>query len=124
MLLLALANILNAQDNLKAASSGAPAEYDVKAAFLLNFARFTEWPQRSERAASSFAICIFGDDPFGDSLDRIVSGESISGRPFVVKHIREWPDSCEILFVPASYPSPAALLPQVARDVLTVTGGM
>ena len=105
----------------KPAQQGSPAEYDVKAAFLLNFTRFVDWPQTpTERAASAFSICILGDDPFGDSLNRIVSGESIKGRPLRVKRIRKWPDACEVLFIPASQPSSKAMLADVGRDVLTV----
>ena len=108
------------QNNLKPSPAGTPGEYDVKAAFLLNFARFVEWPQPSERPASPFVICILGEDPFGDSLTRIIAGESISGRPFVVKHLRKWPDSCEMLFISASYDSQSGTLAQVGPDVLTV----
>ena len=109
------------QNNLKAAPPAAPAEYDVKAAFLLNFTHFVEWPKTSpERAAAPFTICIFGEDPFGESLKRIVASEAIGGRPILVKRIRKLPDGCELLFIPASQPSQAALLAQAGPDVLTV----
>ena len=117
--LFSLPSIL-AQKGPKPLPNGTAAEYDIKAAFLLNFARFVEWPQPSERAGSPFAICILGDDPFGDSINHIIAGESISGRPFAVKHLRRWPDSCELLFISASYPSQASVLAQVGTDVLTV----
>ena len=120
LLLLTFLPILLAQSSLKPAPTGTPGEYDVKAAFLLNFARFVEWPQPSERPVSPFAICILGEDPFGDSLTRIVAGESISGRPFVVKHLRKWPDSCEMLFMSASYDSQSGTLAEVGPNVLTV----
>ncbi len=101
------------------APAGTAAEYDVKAAFLLNFAKFVDWP-RAERAASPFAICILGDDPFGDSLNRIIAGESLSGRPIEVKHLQRWQASCEMLYISASYPSQASVLSEVGSDVLTV----
>ena len=109
------------QNNLKAAPPTGPAEYDVKSAFLLNFIRFVEWPKLPpERAAEPFSICIFGDDPFGSSLNRIIAGEKIEGRPMVVKHIRKLPDACELLFIPESQPSQPGVLAQAGPDVLTV----
>ena len=51
----------------------APLEYEVKAAFLLNFTRFIEWPDSALASADQpFSICIVGENPFGDALDRIV----------------------------------------------------
>jgi hypothetical protein len=112
---------LSAFGQSKSPQPGGPPEYDVKAAFLLNFTRFVEWPQPSpQRAAEPFSICILGDDPFGDSLNRIIAGEKIAGRPILIKHIRKFPDACELLFIPASEPSQAAVLSQARRDVLTV----
>jgi hypothetical protein len=121
MLLLAFSHIPGGlgQNNAKARND-APGEYDVKGAFLLNFARFVEWPRTSERGASPLSICILGDDPFRDSLNRLVSGESIGSRPLVVKHLGKWSDACEILFIPASYPSQASLLAEIGPGVLTV----
>ena len=41
-------------------------EYQVKAAYLYNFGKFIEWPASARLSKSdSFAICIFGRDPFG-----------------------------------------------------------
>ena len=109
------------QNNLKAAASGDAAEYDVKAAFLLNFIRFVEWPQPPpERMDSPFAICILGDDPFGNSLTRVISGETIGGRRLVVRRLRKWPDACEVLFMSASHSSQAATLALSGSTVLTV----
>ena len=40
-------------------------EYRVKAAFLLNFAKFVEWPAGETPASESpIAICVIGEDPF------------------------------------------------------------
>jgi|SRR5450755_4372659 hypothetical protein len=44
-------------------------EYQVKAAFVFNFAKFVEWPLdtfKSENAPIVF--CVFGHDPFGSAL--------------------------------------------------------
>src|SRR6266571_4877191 len=54
-------------------------EYAVKAAFLYNFARFTEWPADSFASDSApFVLCIVGRDPFGQALEA-VEGRSVKG---------------------------------------------
>jgi hypothetical protein len=115
-----LAPVICGQHIRKPQSEGF-AEYDIKAAFLLNFTRFVTWPAPpAERAASPFAICVFGNDPFGNVLDRTVASETVGSRPLVVRRIRKWPDSCDVLFLPAAESSEASVLTQVGKDVLTV----
>src|SRR2546425_7693406 len=80
-------------------------EYDLKAAFLFNFARFVEWPAEAfADATSPFTIGILGDDPFGKSLDAIVASETVRDRPLLVRRYRsvEQVDTCHILFVSSS----------------------
>ena len=38
-------------------------EYQVKAAFLYNFAKYVEWPP--EASGTAVTLCIGGRDPFG-----------------------------------------------------------
>lgn len=80
-------------------------EYDLKAAFLFNFAQFVEWPAEAFAEASSpFVICILGEDPFGGSLEEIIAHEAIHGRKIVVRRHRnvEEISTCHILYVSAS----------------------
>src|SRR5579883_1484108 len=66
-----------------------PTEYDVKAAFLLNFTKFIEWPESAfESASAPFRICIAGEDPFGDALDKMMQGESVGRHRLEVRRIR------------------------------------
>jgi YfiR/HmsC-like len=87
------------------AGDQAPTEYQVKAAFLLNFARFVEWPPRAFASATSpLGVCVLGEDPFGEALDRAVLGKTLSDRTLMVrrgKKLQEL-DGCEILFISAS----------------------
>jgi hypothetical protein len=87
------------------AGAQSSAEYDVKAAYLYNFAKFIEWPAEAFPSADTpFAICVLGPDPFGRALDDIVEGERIHGRPLVVRRLTGWDGAelCHILFVSAS----------------------
>jgi hypothetical protein len=56
-------------------------EYQVKAAFLFNFAKFIDWPEKSfPDARSPFVICVVGRDPFGNALDGYLYGKTIGSR--------------------------------------------
>src|SRR6185295_10763354 len=59
-----------------------PTEYEVKAAFLYNFARFVEWPAEARHdPGTPFVIAVLGHDPFGGVLDETVAGKTVGGRP-------------------------------------------
>ena len=62
-----------------------PAEYEVKSAFLFHFARLTEWPASSLPAGEPFVLAVIGQDPFGEALDRVLEGQTVQGRPLVVR---------------------------------------
>jgi hypothetical protein len=97
----------------------APTEYQVKAAFLFNFARFVEWPPSAfETATSPIGVCVLGDDPFGESLNRVVAGKTLGDRTMMVrrgKKLREL-GGCEILFISASE---RPRLPEILEELRT-----
>jgi uncharacterized protein DUF4154 len=105
--------------------SGGASEYDLKAAFLFNFAQFVEWPRDAFAASTTpITIGILGDDPFGARLDSLVAGETIQNRRLIVRRYRsiEQIDACHILFIAASE---AGRWEQIAkalshRSILTV----
>ena len=56
-----------------------PVEYQVKAAFLYNFAKFIEWPNQAFPARdSAFTICL-ADDSFHTAVEKAVQGEVWNG---------------------------------------------
>jgi len=80
-------------------------EYDIKAAYLFNFAQFVQWPPQAFSSPSApMVIGILGSDPFGGKLDRIVRGEVLRGHRLTVRHVGGTGDlrSCQILFIPKS----------------------
>ena len=81
----------------------APNEYRVKAAFILNFARFIEWPSDAYGDGSWLVVGIVGDDPFGGSFDQL-NGNTINGRRIAIKHLKatDYLKGCQILFVSSS----------------------
>jgi hypothetical protein len=88
-----------------AAAQGVANEYQVKAAFLYNFAKFVEWPDGTfANSTSAFTVCVFGKDPFGKALDDAILGKRISERVTTLaraKRVQELPE-CQIVFVSAS----------------------
>ena len=83
------------------AQKSKPTDYQVKAVYLINFARFVEWPEKPGTQQDSFTICVLGPDPFGRTLDTVLAGEKIGGRSAVAKRVSTPQDSvdCRILFV-------------------------
>jgi len=75
-------------------------EYEVKAAFIFNFAKFTTWPGEEGRK-DPFRICIVGGDPFGPVIDATVRGKQVRGRDLTVERHILSDDlvGCEIVFV-------------------------
>jgi hypothetical protein len=88
-----------------AACPATPDEYQVEAVFLLHFTQFVEWPaQALSDPHTPFVIGVLGRDPFGSALDDVVRGESVNGRPLVVKRFAAAANlsPCQILFIDRS----------------------
>ena len=63
-------------------------EYQIKAAYLYNFAKFVEWPaQRFANDQAPLVIGILGKDPVGEGLQAIAQNHKINGRNIVIKQI-------------------------------------
>jgi hypothetical protein len=108
-----------------AQSARAP-EYEVKAAFLFNFAKFVDWPAQAFAAPSApLHICVLGRDPFGDALSRIVQGKFIAGRPIVRRQVESAAEAraCHILFLSLSDPASLKQALEQLRDAPVLTVG-
>ncbi len=96
-----LVRILGAP-SIRAQQTAASLEYQVKAAYLLNFTKFVEWPSAAFRAPDApIMICVIGNDPFGPTLDRTVAGESASGRAVQVQRLVPEGNltACHVVFI-------------------------
>jgi len=107
------------------ALAAAPTEYQVKAAFLFNFTQFVDWPPSAfADDGAPLVIGVLGQDRFGADLDEIVRGESVRGRPLVVRRYERVEDigPCHILFVDRSESERLdRVLPRLSgRSILTV----
>ena len=82
-----------------------PSEYEVKAVYLFNFAKFVQWPaSEPSDETDAFTVCVLGEDPFGRTLDFTLAGETLHGRKTATKRIESTRDAegCRIVFVSGS----------------------
>lgn len=93
---LLLAMLLGGQ----AASADSAPEYQLKAAYLFNFAKFTEWPPTALPAGAPVTICVAGRDPFGDALAGLES-KMLQSRAVRVRRGVHAEDmrGCQIVFI-------------------------
>jgi hypothetical protein len=80
------------------------AEYEVKAAFLLNFIKYVEWPAaRAGTTSSDLVLCIAGENPFGEFLN-LLKDKNIRGRKLVIRNTVDQNNlvTSHIIFIPAS----------------------
>ena len=107
------------------AQESPPTEYQIKAAFLFNFAKFVQWPQAAfTGAASPIVVGVLGENPFHDDLARTIRNKSIDEHPLVIKEFRSPTEAtnCHILFISTSEKNrlPEILKGLKGTSVLTV----
>jgi TonB family protein len=99
-------------------------EDQVKAAFLFNFAKLSEWPRRAlPDGPSPIVIGVSGaDEDFVGVLKAIVAGKMNGTHPFVVKAVssEEEMKSCQMIFFRASEKKHASLEDLARASVLLV----
>ena len=108
-------------------------EYLIKAGFIYNFANLVQWPQNAfTQADSPIVIGILGEDHFGVTLDRVLQGKKVNGRPFVVRRFKSVADlvqsvidlkDCQILFVSSSETAHVTEAIQTLRGIPVLTIG-
>lgn len=92
--------------------------YKVKAVFLFKFFKYISWP---DNAASENIVCVYGRNPFGDTLDYILTNKIKSSKYSVVYINKPSQISqCKIMFVSSSE---ANNIPEATNNagVLTVS---
>jgi hypothetical protein len=104
----------------RAQSAGAP---QLKAAFLFNFARFTDWPALDPGAP--LVLCVLGDEQVFSELSSVVRGQAVNGRHINVSKLSAGATirTCQVLFVSAPEVTTNTQLLDTARTlpVLTVS---
>src|SRR6266545_4990224 len=109
-----------------ASNAQTASEYQVKAAYVYNFAKFIEWPAKDfANPTATLQLCVLNDPSFGLELNRIVKGKSVGGHPVSVVPVLnpEQSRSCHILFVNSSQNGQARHVIEVLRDTSVLTIG-
>lgn len=102
-----------------AAAAQSASEYQLKAAFLFNFAKFVEWPADAFPTADApLEICVLGQDPFGRDFEQVIIEKTVNGHRLEIAHPDGVPQAraCQILFVASSEK-------QRVRDILRGLAG-
>jgi hypothetical protein len=98
-------------------------EVRLKGAFLLNFARFTEWPSDALRSDSAVTACVLGDRGVGDVLAGTVKGKSLAGHAITVNILA--PDvpipTCHLLYLSGVGEKRTSEIVSTLRDVPVLT---
>lgn len=99
-----------------AASTQDNIEHKLKAAFLLNFAKFTDWPTQGS-GTQEFTFCAAGDS---DELQPYMglSKKTVQGKPIRLALLQghSEPETCQVLFISRSSA-------EVADHILQKTDG-
>lgn len=107
-------------------------EDQLKAAYLLNFVKFVEWPPTD--ASSALTICFLGGASIHDALAPQIESKRAANRPLVLRRLESSAsaDGCNTLYLDAASPaanvypaaaSPATLTVSDAKGFLS-SGGM
>ncbi|MCK9206689.1 MAG: YfiR family protein [Salinivirgaceae bacterium] len=75
-------------------------EYEIKAAYIFNFAKFIEWPA-SKTNPDTIVLAIYGPDPFGTVLEKTMIGRKAQGKDWKIirtNTVSEL-DRCHIVFI-------------------------
>ena len=72
-------------------------EYRLKAAFLYNFALYTEWPAGT---GSALNLCVYGRDQFGEEINAL-QGKPVGERHLVIRHVAtvDGLAACQVVFI-------------------------
>jgi len=88
---------------LPSPAEGRHGEYQLKAYFLFNFAKFVIWADKPKNgiAPPRMVFGVLGENPFDHHLEQAITGEFVGGRQLVVVHFPtiEALEPCDVLFV-------------------------
>jgi hypothetical protein len=117
---LALALLGRTTVDVHAQTAAAPA---LKAAFVFNFARFSEWPADALPPQSPLTLCVVGDDDVERALAQTVKGQVVADHPVVV--VRREPDavgrSCNLVYASKLNRHQYSQLIDASRNALLLT---
>ena len=99
-------------------------EYEIKAGFIYNFAKFVEWPPEISRDDNkALTLCISGANPFGNSIS-VISNKTVQNRRLEIRTLGKNKDfkGCNMVFISSSERELLSQLFEMLRNspVLTI----
>jgi hypothetical protein len=87
----------------EASNTAAPSEHALKAAFVFNFALYTEWPSSALGRADAVTLCVLGDDPINGAMDQWHT-KQVQGRRVQHRQLNSPNETkgCNVLYVASS----------------------
>jgi len=93
-----------------AAAAGSPGhgqddvgdEHEIRAAMIFNIAKFVEWPaSKADGSGGAFVLCELGTDAVTSSLEKLLRGQSIAGKPIALLRLNKNSavGSCHLLHI-------------------------
>lgn len=107
-------------------ATAASLESQVKAAFILNFARFVEWPASCfHDPYAPLDVLVLGNRSVGDALERTVRGQTVQGRPLNVRESDSLSGiaQCQILLVGGGEAGRLAEILKITHGLCVLTVG-
>ena len=105
-LLVCLVAALTWCSTLKGTETDTPMDFQVKAAFLVNFPKFVDWkPGTFADTNTPIVVGIYGDDNMAGEFERMIEGgRAVEGRPIVLQRItsEQQITNCQVLFIARS----------------------
>jgi hypothetical protein len=75
----------------------------LRAAFVYNFAKFTEWPADAMAPDSPIVFCVADDEEMADALEQLVKGHAVGRHTLTVRRVKvdNAVRSCHVLYASA-----------------------
>lgn len=98
-------------------------EYAVKAAYLVKFTPFIDWPENAfPSPGAPLNVCVIGPDPFGPLLDRAAAEQKHDGEHAIrIRRMQAPEPGCQMAFLSDAEDQAANLAALEGKPVVTVT---
>jgi hypothetical protein len=95
----------------------------LKAAFLFNFANFSDWPADHLLPGQALSLCVIGDGAVADALSETIRGRTVKGHELTVEVLKADGNirACHLLYASGFDTSVIAQLVQVLRGAAVLT---
>jgi hypothetical protein len=77
-------------------------EYQVKAAYMYNLAKFVDWPSNSfDSPSQPIQFCVLGQTPLSRPLEDALAGKTVGMRPLLFRQLADSSQvgGCKVLFI-------------------------